>query len=222
MRTSSISKRNSGRWIASVGAALWVAAAAQAAEPANPEQVAAARALMEETATEVVAILKNGESTSSARRRELEKVAHARFDFRTMSRLVLRQHWKRLDPTQQDDFVAEFTDYLANDYGRRLDRYEDETVEVVEADPKGTRGDVVVGTVIRGGANDGAVVDYRMKPADEGWRIINVVVEGISLVHNFADQFREVINQGGPEALLAQLREKNAAARAEAEAGADA
>jgi phospholipid transport system substrate-binding protein len=40
--------------------------------------------------------------------------------------------------------------------------------------------------------------------------VIDVVVEGISLVSNYRDQFREVVNSGGPDHLLVQLREKNA------------
>jgi len=51
-----------------------------------------------------------------------------------------------------------------------------------------------------------------MRKGKDGWRIIDVVIEGISLVANFRDQFREVIAKGGPEALLQKLKEKNAAA----------
>ena len=41
--------------------------------------------------------------------------------------------------------------------------------------------------------------------------LIDVIIEGISLVSNFRDQFKEVLARGGPEALLEQLRAKNAA-----------
>src|SRR6185369_10251963 len=58
------------------------------------------------------------------------------------------------------------------------------------------RGDVEVRTKIVGGANNGAIVDYRMRNGKDGWRIIDVVIEGISLVANFRDQFREVIARG--------------------------
>lgn len=212
--TSSISTRSSGAAIRAglCALALWAAPAPALAQAAGAADLAAARAVIATTAEDVVKILQ-GPGETKAKRRMLEAIAQERFDFRTMSRLVLRQQWRHLDAAKQDEFVREFTDYLANDYGRRLERYDNETVEVSSALPMGKRGDVVVQTVIRGGANEGAVVDYRMKRnADDQWKIINVVVEGISLVHNFADQFREVISRGGAEALLKQLREKNAAA----------
>lgn len=213
-RTSSISRtsRVGALSLALCAAALVGAPSTLRAAEAGAAELEGARAVIEATVDEVVAILQ-GPGETREKRRQLEAIAQQRFDFRTMSRLVLRQQWKQLDAAKQDEFAGEFTDYLANDYGRRLERYDDETVEVTGAQPQGTRGDVVVETVIRGGANEGAVVDYRMKQGQGGeWKIINVVVEGISLVHNFADQFREVISRGGPEALLEQLREKNAAA----------
>ncbi len=109
---------------------------------------------------------------------------------------MLAKNWKRLSKEQQGDFVEEFTRYLANDYGKRLDRYEQEKVEITgERDEP--RGDITVKTKIVGGANDGALVDYRMRNRENQWKIIDVTIEGISLVANFRDQFREVMGSGG-------------------------
>ena len=45
---------------------------------------------------------------------------------------------------------------------------------------------------------------------DGQWFVIDVIIEGISMVSNFRDQFREVLSRGGPEHLIEKLREKNA------------
>ena len=182
--------------------------ASAAAEPlAGP----APRAIIEETVEEVLGILRDTARTNTQRRTELEAMALERFDFRTMSRLVLAKYWKRFSPEQQSEFVEEFRTFLANDYGSRLERYEQEDV-VVLGERQEPRGDVTVQTKIVGGENDGALVDYRMRNRKGEWRIIDVVIEGISLVANFRDQFREVMSSGGPDRLLEKLREKNAAA----------
>jgi phospholipid transport system substrate-binding protein len=192
---------------ACLGAAA-VGAATQTTEPGS------AKALIEETVAQVVGVLRDKSRSTPQRRLELEKIAHSRFDFRTMARLVLARDWKKLDSAKRDEFVDQFTTYLANDYGSRIDRYQQEEVAVLGEQPK-PRGDVDVRTKIVGGQNDGAIVDYRMRKGKDGsWRIIDVVIEGISLVANFRDQFREVIARGGPEALLQKLKEKNAAADA--------
>jgi phospholipid transport system substrate-binding protein len=186
-------------------AALGLAALAQASPAPQPPP----REFMQQTVDEVLAVLRDPALTSEERRADLEKIAYARFDFRTMARLVLAKNWKRLSDAQRDEFVEEFTEYLANDYGSRIERYDQEEVEVLGEVPK-PRGDVVVKTKILGGENSGALVDYRLRPHRGEWRIIDVVIEGISLVANFRDQFREVMGREGPEAMLAKLRQKNA------------
>ncbi|MEM7410693.1 MAG: ABC transporter substrate-binding protein [Myxococcota bacterium] len=188
-------------WLAAALVVTWTLPA-QASE-------GGATALIEETVAQVIDVLKDDAKSTAERRKELEAIAHARFDFRTMSRLVLGRNWKRLDDGQRSEFVEAFTTYLANDYGSRLDRYEQEEVAVTGEEPK-PRGDVVVKTQIVGGENDGAQVDYRMRHRNDKWRIIDVVIEGISLVANFRDQFSEVIGNQGPEGLLRKLKEKNA------------
>jgi len=180
------------------------AAVAETAEVARsaPERI------IEETVTQVVAVLGDKSRSSEQRRAELEVIARQRFDFRSMSRLVLARNWKRFSKAQQSEFVEVFTRYLANDYGSRLERYDQEQVEVL-GERQEPRGDVTVKTAIVGGENDGALVDYRMRDRKSQWKIIDVVIEGISLVANFRDQFRDVIARSGPEGLIAKLNAKN-------------
>jgi phospholipid transport system substrate-binding protein len=189
-------------------AALVILCALTAGAVAEPE---APRALIQRTIDEVLAILRDDKKSVSQRRPELEAIARDRFDFDTMSRLVLAANWKKLTPAQQTEFVDEFTRFLANDYGGRIERYEQEQVEITGERPE-ARGDHTIKTKIVGGKNNGALVDYRMRQKGGSWKIIDVVIEGISLVANYRDQFREVAGSGGPAVVIEKLKEKNAAA----------
>jgi phospholipid transport system substrate-binding protein len=176
---------------------------------ASADDATQARAVIEKTVDDVLAILRDPAKNAAQRRSALEDMANDRFDFPTMARLVLARSWKDLKPPQQQEFVEEFRTYLANDYGSRIERYEQEEVEVLGARVE-PRGDVTVKTKIVGGENDGALVDYRMRRNSAEWRIIDVVIEGISLVANFRDQFRDVMGREGPVSLIQKLKEKNA------------
>src|SRR5439155_717463 len=73
------------------------------------------------------------------------------------------------------------------------------------------RGDCTVKTkILRGGGNADVLVDYRLRQENDAWRIIDVVIERVSLVANFRSQFQEIMGSGGPAKLLDVLREKNA------------
>ncbi len=170
----------------------------------------AAQAVIEQTVKDVLAVLQNGELEKAERRSRIEQIAYDRFDFRTTSRLVLARNWKKFDSSQQQEFQREFKKFLALNYGSRIERYDQEEVEITGTREE-PRGDVTVKTRIVGGQYEDATVDYRLRKnkKDGGWYVIDVIVEGISLVSNYRDQFREVLSRGGPDSLLKQLREKN-------------
>jgi phospholipid transport system substrate-binding protein len=195
-------------------AALCAALALCATAAAGVEQPSP-RAVIQHTIDQVLAILRDTKRDNTQRRAELEAIAKQRFDFTTMSKLVMAANWRRLSKPQQSEFVDEFTRFLANDYGARIERYDQEQVEITgeQSEP---RGDYTIKTKIVGGDHDGALVDYRMRERDGNWRIIDVVIEGISLVANYRDQFREVASNGGPAVVIQRLKEKNAAGDAAA------
>ena len=51
-------------------------------------------------------------------------------------------------------------------------------------------------------------VEYRLEQSQTGWRIYDIVIEGVSLVKNYRTQFDEIITKSSYEALLKELRSK--------------
>jgi phospholipid transport system substrate-binding protein len=191
------------------GLAQLAAAIAVATTAGLPAAAADARAVMQTTIDAVLVVLNDPALDHPQRLAEIEKIAYARFDMETMSRLVIGRDWKRFTPEQKAAYQSEFKLYLANNYGDRINRYDQQQVEIIDERDE-ARGDKTVRTRIVGGEFDDARVDYRMREKNGEWRVIDVVIEGISTVSNFRDQFREVLSRGGPEHLLEKLREKNA------------
>ena len=176
-----------------------------------------ARATMQKTVDDVLVILGDKALALPAKRDRIQAIAYERFDFETMSKLVLKRDWKKFDAAQQQEFVTEFREHLSARYGENLGRYENEKVQVTSHHAE-TNGDVSVKTVIRGGKFDGTPVDYRLRNASQ-WRVIDVVIENVSLVSSFRTQFADVLAKGGPTGVLAKLKERNAARKAAKQTG---
>ena len=176
----------------------------QAPKPAGPKDV------IRETVDDVLAVLAEPGLSTDERRQRIEEIAYGRFHFETISRLVLARQWKRFTPEQRDEFMREFRLLLSQSYGRRIDRYEQEKVDIRGAREE-ARGDVTVRTRIVGGQADGIEMDYRLRKKGGVWYVIDVSIEGVSLVSSYRSQFAEVLGQGGPDELLRRLRAKNKA-----------
>ena len=167
------------------------------------------REVVATTVDQVLAVLKDSSLSVDVRRERIVAIAYERFDFDTMSKLVLAKYWKRFDASQRQAFLKEFKDFLAHRYGDRIDRYEQEKVAITgERSAKG--GDAIVATRIDRPSGAPVEVEYRLRSREGTWRVIDVKIEGISLVSNYRDQFHAVLSQGGPDDLLAQLRKRNA------------
>ena len=168
------------------------------------------RAVVEHVTSAALAVLGDKGLGTDEKRHRLEDIVYAQTDFDTMSRLVLARNWSRFSPAQQAEFVQQFKQHLSVTYGRNIENYRNERVEIVGDRDEG-RGDWTVMTkILRGGGAQDILVDYRLRHTGDAWRIIDIVIERVSLVANFRSQFQEIVSQGGPEKVLQLLRDKNA------------
>ena len=192
--------------LVAIAAAVSLAGAtAQASTPGE-----AAQRVVRATADDVIAVLKDTSLSPDEKRERITTVVDQRFDFMTLSRLVMARNWSKLSQEQQAQFVAEFRRHLSITYGKNVENYRDEKVVII-GDREEARGDWTVKTIVERPTAENVKVDYRLRQRDGEWKMIDMIVEGVSLVANFRDQFKEVLARGGPEELLEQLRAKNAA-----------
>jgi phospholipid transport system substrate-binding protein len=201
--TSSTATRRSALAALLLTLALGLGGRAGAAEQ-SPSQV------VDGLANRVIPILQDKSLSSEQKREHIEQIAYEAMDFDTLSKLVLARNWSKFSPAQQQEFVAEFKRHLSVTYGRNVDNYKNEKVKILNEREEG-RGDVTVQTkILRGGGSDDVIVDYRLRQRGGEWKIIDVIVEGVSLVSNFRSQFQDIVAQGGPDRLLVLIKEKNA------------
>jgi phospholipid transport system substrate-binding protein len=171
----------------------------------------APKQVVETTTSQVLAVLRDDSLAREQKQTKIEEIVYTQVDFATLSRLVLARNWKRLSQDQQAEFMQEFKRHLSITYGDNVDKYRNESV-IITGDRKEARGDWTVLTKVLGGSGGSDfLVNYRLREKDGRWWIIDIIVEGVSMVSNFRSQFQEIMANGGPERLLRLLKEKNAA-----------
>ena len=191
-----------------VGLAVLVSSGvAGAALAAGGSETDAASKMVRVTIDKILEVLAKKEGSDEVRIKSIESIVFANFDFATISRLVLARNFKRFSSEQQVEFQLLFKVYLSRSYGKRLLRYKQEAVDLVKARLE-SRGDVTVMTRIVGGQADDITMNYRTRGRDGTWKVIDVTIEGISLVSNYRSQFKEMVNKVGPDGLLKRLQNK--------------
>lgn len=134
------------------------------------------------------------------------------FDFPLIGRFVLGIHWRRATDEQRSEYSVLFEQHLVNTYASRLGSYGGETLRI-----KGERSDpnrdTIVSSEIIQKRGPRIKVDWRVRGSAGAYKVVDVIVEGISLVITQRDEFSSVIRREGHgvEGLLAQLRDRSVA-----------
>ena len=141
---------------------------------------------------------------------------HRYFDVPGIARFVLGRYWRAAPPAEQQQFVNLFDKYITAAYSDRLSQYGGETLRVT-----GSRqipgGALVRSEIIRPSGAPPIKVDWRLTAADGGFRISDVIVDGVSLAVTQRAEFASVIQRDGGRVtgLMRMLQEKTAAVSGE-------
>lgn len=185
---------------------LWVVISVGSTIEARAESP---RDAMKGTIQEMIAILGDEglkkPERAEERRRKLEKVIGARFDYEEMAKRSLGKRWRKLRDSEQQEFVRLFTALLVRSYASKIEGYSGEQVEYLNERTKGKYAEVKT-KVISGKVE--IPLDYRMLNRSNQWRVYDVVVDGVSLVRNYRGQFAKIIKASSYDDLVQTLREK--------------
>lgn len=194
-------RRNIRRFLAS--SALILAGLASAA-PGAPE--AGIRAASDEVLAAV---------SRTTERQALRQLAETRiaphFDFQRMTELAAGPVWRQASPAQKTRLIAEFRDLLIRTYTATLASGETDgaRITVKPARKNETDGEILVQTNISLPGRRPLSIDYRMIDAGERWLVIDVLLENVSLVTNYRTWFVSQAREGGIDAVLRALEQKN-------------
>jgi phospholipid transport system substrate-binding protein len=183
---------------------LTVSGAAQASDAASPQGAAD---FVEMLGEQVAAIWVSGnENLSETKRAALRALISVGFELDVTSQFVLGKFWGRARTEQRAEFKGLFAEYLVNTYANHLNRYRIATL-TVDTSNRVAENDFLVQTSIDS-ASDTANVVWRVRAWDGEYRIIDILIDRISLALTHRSEFASVVQRGGLEKLLQILRKR--------------
>lgn len=156
-----------------------------------------------------------GNAKKAAELAEVKVLPH--FNFARMTTLAVGKDWRKASAEQQKTLVDEFRALLVRTYSKALTEYRNQTIEYKPLKMQPADTDVVVRTlVIQPGAKP-VQIDYSLERNDQGWKVYDISVAGISLVTNYRGTFAQEVSAGGVDGLIATLKAKNKSGEAVAQ-----
>ena len=185
--------------------------ATAATPPAATAQQGAASRVVVDSAGRVLATLDSRRAEFKANPVALNQFIKTEFtrsfDSDYAARLVLGVHGRSAAPADVADFAAAMADNLTARYGASLLDFNTKLqVKVTSETPlPGGRGVRVSTQMLRQGGSP-IPVDYLLRNVNGQWKLFDVMVEGISYVQTFKNQFDAPLRQKGIAQVAADLR----------------
>ena len=131
------------------------------------------------------------------------------FDMRTIARFTLGRYWRIASKSEREEYVTLFETYIVQAYTARFKNYTGESFKVGKVHTINERDKLVESSILRP-QGPPISVNWRVRDVDGKLRIVDVVVEGVSMGITQRAEFASVIrNTGGKvEGLLEALRKK--------------
>ena len=165
---------------------------------------------MRTTVSQALGVLQDQELKKSERTEEratrLKKIADSRFYYGEMAKRSLGGQWNKLEERERQEFVGLFTEFLTATYVEKIHDYSGEEVKFLNERLEGDYAEV---KSIMVGKKTEFPMDYRLMKKGDDWEAYDVVVDGISLVRNYREQFTAILRPLSYEHLAQILREKN-------------
>jgi phospholipid transport system substrate-binding protein len=131
------------------------------------------------------------------------------FDFATMTDLALGRYSEQVSSKQRPEIISEFRHLLVRTYSSALLEYTDQSVVYLPMEGSEADGEVTVRAEIQQAGGFPIPIDYLLRNGGEGWKVIDVSVDDVSLVTNYRSSFARAIKKDGVDGLIQTLRTRN-------------
>ncbi len=119
------------------------------------------------------------------------------FDFDRMGQLVLGTYWEDLDADAQACFIEGYRNLLVERYAYILLSYDNHSISYEPSREIGELGYRQVRQIISRAGGAPLPVDYAMEESGDSWKVVDLVIDGVSLVRNYRGMYQSQIHLHG-------------------------
>lgn len=148
--------------------------------------------------------------SEAEREKEFRTLFDEGFDLQAIGRFVLGPYWRTAAEPQRQEFLKLFEFYVVHSYAVRFGEYSGQKLNVQGVRTVGDDAAVVQSQIIQPQGAPPIKVDWQLNKGQQGYKITDVNVEGVSMAVTQRQEFASIIQRNGGqlEPLLKLLREK--------------
>ena len=168
----------------------------------------AARSLVAEVAEQGVSDVLVSDLSHGEKIERFRALFEQHFDIPAIARFVLARHARGLDEAELARFIDLFREVNIYTWARRFKDYDGQQLVVSDALADGDHGAFVDTRVEQEGNQQPMTVRWRLRQREDGFKVVDLIVEGVSMAITYRSEYGSVISQRGSVAALNALLEQ--------------
>lgn len=185
---------------------LCLAAAFLKAGPVYASQEGAS-AFIEKLGHDAIEVINNEKVDENARRDQLETLLRSNIDLRWIGKFVLGRYWRDASEAQRERFFQHYEAFVIKHYTQNFQEFVGTTYRVTKGREE-KAGEYLLTMELRQKTEAPIIVGYRVREHDGGYRVFDVIVEGVSLIASQRSEFASAIERHGIDYLIDRLADK--------------
>ncbi len=186
------------------------AASAAFSDFARAQAAPGAGQFIETLADKAVAALTDKNTPRAERARRFRVLLNDHFAVEIIARWVLGRPWQTASAEERAEYLRLFEDLIVYSYVDRFTEYAGEKLEVARTLVVEGGDTMVYSNIVRANQPEPVEVDWRVRTRDGQFKIVDVMVKGISMGVTQRQEFASVFsrNDNSMAAFLSELRER--------------
>ncbi|MCC7305040.1 MAG: ABC transporter substrate-binding protein [Alphaproteobacteria bacterium] len=178
------------------------------AATAQDEVVEGSKQFISSMAQKAINFLGDEKLSHAQRKEKFRQLLRANYDMKTIGRFALGTYWRTATPAQQAEYQRLFENMVVEVYSQRFADYKGQALEVQSGRTEGKSDILVNSTIVPKDGGEKIKVDWRVRKKEGQYKVIDVIVEGVSMALTQRSDFASVIQRGGGDldVLLTHLR----------------
>jgi len=190
---------------------LLFAAGAVAPRPAGAAgaQTDAAK-FVQSLGDQAISIITDASLSKTDREQHFHDMFVSSFDVPAIGRFVLGRYWRTATDAQRQEFLKLFEDMIVKTYNNRFTEYKGEQFQVIGSRQDGDSTLVTTNVTQPKTGAQPVKVDWRVLKPQGQFKIVDVIIEGVSMSVTQQQEFGSVIQRNGGQidGLLASMKER--------------
>ncbi len=162
----------------------------------NADQTSGAQDFIQDMAKRGIDFLANPDLTLEQRKAEFKDLLQSSFDIKVIGRFTMGRYWSSTTEEQREEFQKLFETMIIDSYSRRFSDYNGQDFDVASSRSLG-KSDTIVQSFITDTNGQKISVDWRVREKNGNFKVIDIIVEGVSMTTTQRSEFASIIQRGG-------------------------